>query len=115
LRSSQFQPAPVEGIIKVPFLKGQPNVFFDVTPINNDVLDGDKTLDFTIVSVPTGFDIGATKTLTGVWIDDESPAKVSFGINTSQVRENLSGGYPILITFLTRQMRRSGENIHAVR
>lgn len=95
----QIQPAAVEGTIKVPFLKGQSNVSFDVAPINNDVLDGDKTLEFTIVSVPTGYDIGTTKTLKGIWMDDESPAKVSFGLSTSQAREDISGGYPVLITF----------------
>jgi hypothetical protein len=95
----QLDPLPVDGIIKLPFLKGQSKVSFDVKPINNDALDGDKTLDFTIVSLPTGYDIGTVKTLKSVWIDDESPAKVSFDLNTSQAREDISDGYAILIRF----------------
>jgi len=94
----KFEPAAVDGVIRLSFLKGQSNISFDVAPIDNDLLDGDKTLDFTISSVTPGYDIGPKRSITTVWADDEGPAQVSFVHKESQGRENGAEGYPITIS-----------------
>ena len=95
----QFEPAVLDGVIELPFLKGQSKISINVTPIDNDVLDGDKTLDLTILSVTPGYDIGTKSSVATVWIDDESPAKVNFGYLESHARENEDAGYPVTISF----------------
>ena len=72
----QFVPVQDQGIIHLPFSKGQSQVSFEIFSANNDVLDGDKTLDFTILSVSRGYDIGTNKTLMTKCVDDERPARV---------------------------------------
>ena len=95
----QFYPSAVDGVIQLPFAKGQSKVSFEVTSLDNDVLDGDKTLDFVIASVSQGYNIGVTKTLSTVWVDDETPARVNFEDQETEGRENNDDGYPITISF----------------
>jgi hypothetical protein len=95
----QFVPEQHEGIIHLPFIKGQSQVSFEIFSVNNDVLDGDKTLDFTILSVSPGYDIGTNKTLVTKCIDDESPVRADFVAHEGTMRENNDSGGPVTITF----------------
>ena len=95
----QFNPGVVDGVIKLPFFKGQSKISFDVTPLDNEIVDGDKTLDFTILSVTGSYDIGVGKTLVTTWVDDESPVQVNFQDQESQGRENSNDAFPVRISF----------------
>ena len=95
----EIDPAVVDGVIKLPFVKGQSTVSFKVASLDNDLLDGDKGLDFTIASVSQGFNIGSTKAISAVWLDDEGPAPASFELNTAQAREDNVTGFPVIISF----------------
>jgi hypothetical protein len=95
----QFEPAAIDGMIRIPFTKGQSIVSFEVVSLDNDILDGDKTLDFTITSVSQGYKLGITKTISTVWVDDEGPARVNFDLDNTRARENYVSGYPITISF----------------
>ena len=94
----QFVPAQHEGVISLPFSKGQSQVSFEVFSANNDVLDGDKILDFTILSVSQGYDIGTNKTLVIKCVDDERPARADFFDGQEQIREDRGLGELIAIT-----------------
>lgn len=95
----QFNPGAVDGIIKLPFFKGQSRVSFEVTSLDNDILDGDKALDFTIMSITPGYYIGATRTLSMKWADDETPAQVFFADPESHGRENSNNAFPVTVSF----------------
>jgi hypothetical protein len=94
----QFQPSAVDGLILLPFIKGQSKAGFDVTSLDNDILDGDKTLSFTILSISPGYDIGVSNTLSTMWVDDETPAQVNFVNNESQTLEDINDKFPIKIS-----------------
>ncbi len=93
----QFVPVQHEGIIHLPFSKGQSQVSFEIFSTNNDVLDGDKTLDFTILSVSRGYNIGTHKTLATTCVDDERPARAEFFDGQQQIREDKGSGELVAI------------------
>lgn len=95
----QFNPAPLDGLIKLPFFKGQSKISFDVTSVDNDIIDGDKTIDFKIESITPGYVIGTRNTLASTWVDDETPARVNFELSASEAWENGNAGYPVTISF----------------
>jgi hypothetical protein len=95
----QLNPAQDDGVIHLPFSKGQSQVSFEIVSLNNDVIDGDKTLDFTILSVSQGYDIGTNRTLATVCVDDETPALANFVAQEGQMREDNDSGGPVTITF----------------
>jgi hypothetical protein len=93
----QFSPVLDDGVIHLPFSKGQTQVSFEIFSTNNDVLDGDKTLDFTILSVSQGYDIGTNKTLVTKCVDDERPARADFVDGQRQIREDKGSGELVAI------------------
>lgn len=92
-----IEPAPQENMLRLPVAIGQTFVSFDVRPVNNTVLDGDKKIDFTITSITDGFNIGTIKTLSATLVDDETPADVSFLYDHGSIRENTSAGSMVRI------------------
>jgi hypothetical protein len=95
----QLNPVQDNGVIHLPFSKGQSQVSFEIVSLNNDVLDGDKTLDFTILSVSQDYDIGTNRTLATMCLDDETPARANFVAHEGTMREANDSGGPVTITF----------------
>ncbi len=91
------EPATINNIIKVPVITGQSTVSFDLLPLNNVLLDGDKTIGFTITSTTEGFVLGNNNELSATLVDDETPAQVNFNLNTGAVRENSGEGSMVII------------------
>lgn len=95
----QLNPVQDDGVIHLPFSKGQSQVSFEIVSLNNDVLDGDKTLDFTILSISQGYDIGINRTLATMCVDDETPARADFVAHESTMGEGNDSGSLVTITF----------------
>ncbi|HEX6890040.1 MAG TPA: hypothetical protein VF141_05090 [Chryseolinea sp.] len=95
----QFYPGLVDETIRLPFSKGQSQVSFEITALNNDILDGDKTVSFTILSISQGYEIGANKTLAMKCVDDESPARADFVASEGDLLEDGGSGAPVTIMF----------------
>lgn len=81
-------PALVEGKIQLQVLSGQGSAKFSFTPVDNNVLNGSKSVDFTIAAVTEGFTIGTKKILSVTLTDNESPAEVSFLTTLGSTHEN---------------------------
>lgn len=102
-----FEPSPENNILRLPLATGESSVSFDVHPVNNTLLDGDKKIDFAIASVSQGFQVGTIKSLAATLEDDETPADVSFLFNHGTVRENTTT--PSVVTIaLSHQTLGSG-------
>lgn len=86
------EPAVDNGKIKIAVAKGQTSAQFIFKPVNNSLLDGNKSVNFTISTVSTGFTIGSNKTLSTTLTDDESPATINFMLNIGSTRENATDG-----------------------
>jgi hypothetical protein len=95
----QFNPGAVDGRILLSFSKGESQVSFEITPLNNDVVDGNKTVSFTILSISPGYEIGANKTLAIKCVDDESPARADFVASEGELHEDGGSGRPVTIIF----------------
>jgi hypothetical protein len=97
--SSHFsiEPSPQENTLTLPVVVGQTFVSFDVVPVNNTALDGDKKIDFTIASITDGFNVGTNKTLSATVVDDETPSDVNFLYNHGSIRENTGAGSMVRI------------------
>lgn len=91
------EPAAVDGALKLPITAGQSVVTFNVVPIDNLLLDGNKTFGFTIASATDGLLIGPNSQLSGILVDDETPAQVSFLLNLGTIRENTGTGSTVVV------------------
>lgn len=91
------EPAAINNVIKLPLITGQSTASFDLRPLNNALLDGDKTIGFTITSVTEGFTLGNNKELSATLVDDETPAQVNFSLNTGAIHENSGEGSTVVI------------------
>jgi len=91
------EPAAVGGVLKLPVTVGQSVITFDVLPVNNHLLDGNKTISFTITSISEGFLVGPAKQLAATLVDDETPAQASFMLNLGTIGENITTGSTIII------------------
>lgn len=88
LNSFTTSPKIADGKIELPVLEGQREVTFTVTPIDNNLLNADQTINFLISSVSEGFTVGSNNALTVKIFDDESPSLVSFQSELSSTLEN---------------------------
>jgi hypothetical protein len=91
------EPAAVDGVIKLPVAVGQSVISFDVLPVDNSLLDGDRTIEFTIASTTEGFTPGTQKTLSATLVDDETPVLAFFMLNLGTIRENSSTPSSVII------------------
>lgn len=81
-------PTLVDGKIQLQVLSGQGSAKFSFTPVDNNVLNGNQSVDFTIAAVTEGFTIGTKKILSVTLADNESPAQVSFLTELGSTLEN---------------------------
>lgn len=83
--------------LTLPILSGSSSTSFAITPVNNQILDGTKTLTFTIKSVSAGLSIGTGKSITITITDDEQAVRVDFLTTESIIREDGSSDGRITI------------------
>lgn len=85
------------GTLELEVSKGQTSTQFTFTPVNNALLQEDKTVTFTITDVSSGFEIGATDSDLITINDDEGPTRANFAVATSSTAENLTDGIDVTI------------------
>jgi hypothetical protein len=71
-------PAPIDGKIEIPVTAGQSQVKFTLTPVHNNLHQGNKTIDFTLESVTEGMIIGTEKVLNVTIFESDQPNLVNF-------------------------------------
>lgn len=83
--------------------QGQQAVSFNVLPTDNQLVDGNLSIHFTILSASAGFSIGAQKSFMISLRDNEQPQEVktviSFASGSSEIREDEGNGTEILVNF----------------
>ncbi|HEY3430556.1 MAG TPA: hypothetical protein VGK39_07765, partial [Cyclobacteriaceae bacterium] len=94
-----FSPAAQGGLLVLEIAKGASSASFDVMPINNTTLDGNKTITFTITEMTGSLTTGQKLEQVVSWIDDESPASVTFASAVSSVKESEQTGKIITLNF----------------
>lgn len=74
---------------------------FSIIPVDNDVLDGNKTLTITISSATGNLEVGENNTMTYRIVDNEQPivSVLNFEANAIQINENDATATPVNITF----------------
>lgn len=85
------------GTIELEVSKGQTSTQFTFTPVNNALLQDDKTVTFTIADVSSGFEIGANDSDLITINDDEGPTRANFAVASSSTAENLTDGIDVTI------------------
>jgi len=89
-------PATVSGFVRVPFQAGQTESYFDIIPVSNHTLDGDRVILLTITEVSDGILFGDINSINVTIMDDNSISTINFQLATSTARENSTSH---LITF----------------
>lgn len=97
LTAFDIQPHPVDGKIDLVVNTGCTEVFFRVRPVNNGIIDGNKILFISVVSVSPNLRLAENKSLSLSVVDDESPVNVNFMINMGSTRENATQSSPVVI------------------
>ena len=87
------------GSMTLSIAKGQSAAQFRISPVNNNLLDGDRSVTFTLADPTEGFEIGATGEMTFNITDDESPVQANFSVATSSVSEDASAGTTLTVNF----------------
>lgn len=93
------EPAIVDGQILVPVAVGQTVVSFKLNPHDNDELDGNKNILFTIKRLSEGYELGEAIQLNVIIVDDELPATVNFLDEEGLLKENITEGIYLPIGF----------------
>lgn len=88
LDAFETTPAIEDGQLEIPVAKGSSGASFIVNPVNNTLLDGNKTITFTLKEVSEGFTIGNASEIPISILDDESHATVDFASLTNSVNEH---------------------------
>ena len=94
-----FSPEPLDGLLTLKVAKGATTASFNIMPINNPVLDGHKQITFTLEEVSTMLTIGPIQERIAQWIDDESPAVITFADGTSTIDETVGTGKVVTLNF----------------
>jgi hypothetical protein len=86
-------PSLAEDKIEIPVTAGQSQVKFTITPIHNNLHQGNKNVDFTIKAVPEGLIIGAEKVLTVLIYEADQPNLVNFDTQEGTLIEYTEEGF----------------------
>lgn len=86
-----------QGQVALTIAEQQTSVKFTISPIDNQLLDGDKSVVMTLAAVSDGFTIAAANTMTATVVDNESPARINFMINSGSSRENASQAAVVML------------------
>lgn len=93
-----ISPAPAGGTIVLDVPKGSSRVTFEIQAIDNPLIDGTKSVGFTIREASRGLQVGAKNRLQSTWVDDESPSRVAFALASSLVSEAAATGSEVVLT-----------------
>ncbi len=83
-----IQPSTIDGKLTLPVTAGSSSASFTLTPIDNTLLDGPRTVTLTITKVSAGLTIGTSKVMTITITDDEQAVQAEFLTTSSTLREN---------------------------
>lgn len=95
----QTNPATVMGVITIPVVKNDTSATFTLTPVNNNLLDGERQISFEITEVSEGFEIGTQKNTLITILDDESVVAANFFAESGVLYENTPEGFEIKVLF----------------
>jgi hypothetical protein len=98
LNHFEISPAPQNGIISIVVPQGSTTVKFTIRSIDNKAIDGTKLVNFTLLDATRGLQIGTRNRFSSTWLDDESPARVSFALARTTQFESASAGSVITLT-----------------
>lgn len=93
------EPATENGQIRIPVQAGRNLLHFNVSPVDNKVLDGRKLIQFSITSLTKGLRKGDTRSITVSVNDDEGPVNADFTEAGMSIRESDQAGGKINIAF----------------
>ena len=85
------------GTITLEINEGDTAAFISIIPTENEALEGDKSVTFSLVELSEGFSVGNNDNVVVTIQDDESPARISFGEAVVEINENSTGGRVILL------------------
>ena len=100
--SSDYTTAPaVSGNqITVPVSEGDQAVSFTVTPTDNSLLDGERTVDFVLSTAANGLNLGDVSVKQSFTISDDETAKTATFANTAlEVAEDNASGVTVNLSF----------------
>jgi hypothetical protein len=84
-------PGMVNSFVRIPFLAGQTESYFDIIPVNSQVLDGERKISLAIAEVSQGILFGDVSSLLVTIKDDEnSLTTVNFLTAKSTIKENIA-------------------------
>jgi hypothetical protein len=98
LAQFEFSPVPQSGKLILDVPQGSNRVEFSVRVIDNNNLDGMKTIGFTLLEASRGLQLGIKNTLETTWADDESPARIAFALQQSTLSESAGMGSIVAFT-----------------
>jgi hypothetical protein len=92
-------PAASDGIITIPVEQGKQDAQLKVFPVNNNLKDGDRELEFTITAEGT-IKPDSRNTAKVTLADDDTKASIAFAVANASVNETRTAGYvaELLIT-----------------
>ncbi len=93
------KPATTDNKITMSVAKGQTAVQFNILPVNNILLNGNRTLNVTMSDAEGGIVVGEKKSLTIVLADDEGPSKANFAVGEGRLVQAESEGKEVVIVF----------------
>lgn len=94
-----ISPAPLDGIITLDVPKGSTGATLKIGSIDNNIIDGNKLVSFTLSNATRGIQIGTANRLESTWIDDESPSRVNFALERAAATESSSAGSVVTLEF----------------
>lgn len=90
-------PAGTTGTFNVSVSEGQTVAQFTLTPVNNALLQDDKTVELSIIDVSDAFEIGSQASNVISIIDDEGPTQANFSAASSSTVEDVTAGIDVTI------------------
>lgn len=86
------EPQATNNKIIIPFVVGTTSASFKTIPINNNLMDGNKTMTFTLSEVSGDVALGTNRIFVFTSLDDESRVEVNFNNDQGNLLENSSEG-----------------------
>jgi len=93
-----ISPAPQGGRIELSVAQGTSQVSLQITPVNNEALDGLKKLTFTLLEASRGLQLGVKSNLQARCADDESRSQVAFTLQKTSLLESVSTGSVVTLS-----------------
>ncbi|MCY2686012.1 hypothetical protein [Salinimicrobium sp. TH3] len=93
----QTNPPVINGEIELEVTKGSGYSIFTISPVNNNLVDGNSTVKFELEESSEGISFGTKRTADVVIMDDDTPATASFVTPSLNLLENEPGGVEVKI------------------